>query len=157
MFTKDCKKILNKKENETFKQLVLKKKDINQKNSLINIENGHCHIPEGVISIGNNCFDGCSSLTNIQLPLSLLSIGDYAFKNTNISTITIPEGVTSIGDYCFNWCSSLTSVELPSSLISIGKYPFSNTSLHSVTVPKNCKVDDLAFDKECKVEFKDNE
>ena len=65
--------------------------------------------------------------------------------------------MTSIGDYCFNWCKSLTSIQLPSSLRSIGKYAFSNTSLHSVTVPKNCKVDDLAFDKKCKVEFKDNE
>ena len=30
-------------------------------------------------SIGNYCFSGCRSLTNVQLPSSLLSIDEYAF------------------------------------------------------------------------------
>ena len=30
-------------------------------------------------SIGGHCFNGCTSLTNIQLPSSLISIGEYAF------------------------------------------------------------------------------
>ena len=55
---------------------------------------------EGVASIGYECFYECSSLTNIELPSTLMSIGEKAFSNTNISTITIPEGVTSIGIYC---------------------------------------------------------
>ena len=36
---------------------------------------------EGVTSIGGFCFSDCSSLTNIQLPSSLISIGDGAFRS----------------------------------------------------------------------------
>ena len=41
-----------------------------------------------VISLGDECFDGCSSLTSISLP----------------------SGITSLGKYCFYHCSSLTSI-----------------------------------------------
>ena len=108
-------------------------------------EKKNCIVPEGVTSIGNSCFLGCSTLRNIQLPSTLISIGDNAFRRTNISTITIPEGVTSIGNYCFNGCSSLTSIELPSSLISIGYEAFRDTNISSITIPEGitryeCKV-----------------
>lgn len=36
-------------------------------------------IREGISSIGNGVFEGCSSLTSITLPKSVTSIGDYAF------------------------------------------------------------------------------
>ena len=34
-------------------------------------------------SIGNRCFYECSSLTSVQLPSTLLCIGDYAFSSNN--------------------------------------------------------------------------
>ena len=65
-----------------------------------------------VTSLGNACFNGCSSLTSI----------------------TIPSSVTSLGDRCFNGCKSLTSIDIPSSVTSLGDYCFENcTSLKTVT------------------------
>ena len=101
-------------------------------------------IPEGVISIGKCCLNGCSSLTNIELPSSITSIGDKAFYITNISTITIPEGVTSIGNECFNECKSLTSIQLPSSLINICEGAFYGTGVIDVNIKRMTKF-------ECKV------
>ena len=37
-------------------------------------------IPDGVTSIGDGAFYGCSGLTSVTIPDSVTSIGDYAFK-----------------------------------------------------------------------------
>ena len=91
----------NKKENDVYKRHVLLNRD-NKVGYPLPINNGNCIIPEGVTSIGISCFNCCESLTSIQLPSSLNSIGEEAFKYTNIQTVNIPEGVTSIGKLCFH-------------------------------------------------------
>ena len=82
-------------------------------------------IPEGVTSIGDSAFSGCSSLTSVTIPSSVTSIGGSAFSGcSSLTSVTIPEGVTSIGGYAFYGCSSLTSVTIPEGVTSIGGYAF---------------------------------
>ena len=50
-------------------------------------------IPEGVTSIGDNCFNECKRLTSIHLPSTLKIICCCAFFNTGISEITIPKRI----------------------------------------------------------------
>lgn len=68
-------------------------------------------IPEGVTKIGDFAFSFCR-LNYIELPKSIIKIGEGAFRDSNISEITIPENVTYIGDYCFNNCSQLTKITI---------------------------------------------
>ncbi len=55
---------------------------------------------------------------------SVISIGDWAFRYCNISSITIPKSVTSIGEYAFGNCYCLSSIVIPNSVTSIGNLAF---------------------------------
>ena len=105
-------------------------------------------IEDGVTSIGDYAFRGCSSLTSITLPDSVTSIGDCAFVFcVGLSSITLPDSVTSIGDSAFKNCSSLTSITIPDRVTSIEPYAFDNcSSLTSITIPKSVtRIVDSAF------------
>ena len=53
----------------------------------------------------------CTNLTTIEIPESVSSISDSAFKHcTNLTTIKIPESVTSIDYWAFYDCPKLTTV-----------------------------------------------
>ena len=92
-------------------------------------------IPEGVASIGDSAFSGCSGLTSVTIPSSVTSIGSNAFYGcSSLTSVTIPEGVTSIGSYAFRGCDNLTSVRIPSSVTEIGYAAFVECpNLESVT------------------------
>ena len=106
-------------------------------------------IEDGVTSIGNEAFAGCSSLTSITIPDSVTSIGEGAFSGcSSLTSITIPDGVTSIGDATFYACSSLTSLTIPNSVTSIGEGAFFGcSSLTSITIPSSItSIGKYAFD-----------
>lgn len=105
-------------------------------------------IPEGVTSLGDECFKRAGDLQYVTLPSSLTSIGDSCFEScSKLEAITIPENVTSMGeacfkaavylanvnilgkitslpDYCFKECSTLVRVVLPNSITNIGSQCF---------------------------------
>ena len=75
--------------------------------------------------IGESAFRGNSSITSIEIPNSVTSIGIRAFYDcSGLTSITIPNSVTSIGNYAFEGCTGLTSVTIPNSVTSIGNYAF---------------------------------
>ena len=94
-------------------------------------------IEDGVTSIGDAAFYGCSSLTSITIPDGVTSIGESAFSDcSSLTSITIPDSVTSIGNNAFDSCSSLTSITIPDGVTSIEGSAFYNCSgLTSITIP----------------------
>lgn len=64
-----------------------------------------------VTSIGESSFQGCGSLTSIDISDSVTSIGAFAFeKCSSLTSVKIGNGVTDIGFACFRGCSSLIDI-----------------------------------------------
>ena len=97
------------------------------------------NIPSSVTSIESSAFSGCSSLTSINIPSSVNSIEPGTFLDcSSLTSINIPSSVTSIGDYAFLGCSALTSINIPSSVNSIGYRAFEGCSaLTSINIPSS--------------------
>jgi hypothetical protein len=91
-----------------------------------------------VTSIGQDAFSD-SGLTSITIPNSVTSIGELAFYYCiSLTNVTIGNNVTSIGFQAFIDCTHLMSVTIGNSVTSIGNGAFYNcASLTNVTIPNS--------------------
>ncbi len=111
-------------------------------------------IPDGVVSIGNCAFEGCTGLTDVTIGDGVVSIGNYAFGGcTGLTDVTIGDGVTEIGYSAFFRCSGLTGVTIGNGVTDIGSDAFYGCSdLTSISVaadnPAYCSADDVLFSKD---------
>lgn len=106
---------------------------INQMNNLIALDLSEATCT----SVPNNAFDGLARLSNVKLPEGIASIGDYAFRGTQILNIDIPNSVKSIGNGAF-YQTRVRSVNFgaESQLQSIGYEAFFQcTSLKEFIMP----------------------
>ena len=106
-------------------------------------------LPNSVETIGQYAFAFCTSLVSASFSAGLKSIGSYAFnKDTALTTINIPDSVESIADYAFFKCP-ITDLSLGKSLETIGTFAFSQCKLVNVTMfNKVAVIGDSAFAKQ---------
>ena len=96
-------------------------------------------------------FYGCTSLTNVSIPSSVIAIGQYAFYGcTSLTSISIPSSITRIESSAFVDCTSLTDIyalrteaeeyncdnDAFHDILSSSDIPYSTATLH---VPKGSK------------------
>ncbi|MBO4734009.1 MAG: leucine-rich repeat protein [Clostridia bacterium] len=104
-------------------------------------------IVNGVTSIGNYAFWGCSGLTSVTIGNSVTLIGDDAFSHcSGLTSITIPNSVTVIGSCAFSDCTGLTAITIPDSITLVGNGAFG----HCLKL-KRVNITDLAA--WCRISF----
>ena len=79
-------------------------------------------IPDSVLKLGDNVFSGCKSMTKI-VANGVTSVGSSFIRDTNIKQVILPS-IVSLGGSVFTLCYNLELVDLGENLTSIGTYCF---------------------------------
>ena len=101
-----------------------------------------------VTTIGNAAFQN-SAVTSVTIPDSVTAIHDGAFVNcTSLKSVTLPSSLSFISESLFLGCSQLTTIHIPDFVYSIQPYAFSNCgNLKTIRIPVSVTfIGDFAFD-----------
>ena len=100
-------------------------------------------IPDFVTEIGEEAFDGCSMLEEIEIHGGVKKIASQAFCGcSRLRSVVMSDGVEIIGNRAFEGCLSLKSVRIPESVTEIGRLVFLGCSPHEkVYVPKRLHLE----------------
>lgn len=86
-----------------------------------------------VTSVGNNAFatptEGEAQIKEVEIPATVTTIGENAFKNNDQIEEVKAEGVQTIGNQAFENCSALEKVDFGKNLSSIGNKAFNYCGL----------------------------
>lgn len=95
-------------------------------------------MPNSITGIGQNAFEMCFHLQNVQLSASLKSINKKVFSACNdLQSIVIPDSVTVIRESAFEGCTALRTVLFPRLLKKIEYGAFRDcTALTNVILPE---------------------
>ena len=91
-------------------------------------------IPASVTSIGESAFDGCTRLATVSIPASVTSVGSDAFENTPWLGDQ-PDGVVYVGKVAYKWKGDATIATIADGTISISPRAFSSAQITSVSIP----------------------
>jgi hypothetical protein len=59
-----------------------------------------------------------------MFPMNVEEIGDHAFYNSGLTSVTLLKGIKKVGDHAFTDCKKLESVSLTSTIESFGSMCF---------------------------------
>ena len=107
-------------------------------------------LPKRLKHLGEDCFNGCSSLEKILIPKTVESTGYYgaAFGNCPLlKNVILEEGMTKIAPDLFSYCGSIEEINIPDSVTEIGAGAFKYCELLSAVNLSNSitLIDNGAF------------
>lgn len=89
-------------------------------------------IPDSVTEIGSNAFSGCASLKEVKLGSGVKVISSYTFRDCeNLESVTFSEGLETVGDEAF-LNTSVRTLTLPGSIKRLGVRAFSFEKLEKI-------------------------
>ena len=82
-------------------------------------------IPTSVVEIERCCFNGMTSLKEIELPTNVTEFGEGLFGGcSSLTSITLHDNYNEVKEADFYQCRSLSSIVLPSTVTKISAYAF---------------------------------
>ena len=94
--------------------------------------------------IWDGAFSGCTSLSGVSFPDTLLFIGDGAFRGCSGKTfakVNLPDGLRVLGSGAFYGCSNVTGAKLGKTIAAIPADCFGFCSaLNSITIPDSVRT-----------------
>lgn len=106
-------------------------------------------LPDSILTIGNHAFENCDHVYSLTLGANLTSIGESAFAGcVMLETLAIPDGVTEIKSAAFAGCVKLQKITLPPMLTRIEAELLRDCAgLTKVVIPKGVvTIGSHAFD-----------
>lgn len=105
------------------------------------------HIKEGTRFIGSKAFSDCKNMSSINIPETVISIGDSVFLNSGLTSITIPMSVTKSGWNPFIGCKELTTITFSEGVERIEEHFLDDCeSLTTIVIPNSIKtIEPCAF------------
>ncbi len=109
------------------------------------------NLPDGLISIGQEAFNGCTSLRCIRIPDTVKTIGARAFSGCReLTSVRLSNSLSVIPTALFSTCVSLQELTLPESLTTIGESAFYFCkSITALYIPKTVTVIQAGAFKDC--------
>ena len=103
---------------------------------------GDLVLPECVNTLGRLAFQGCSSLSSVEINCNVDEIPEQCFNRcTNLKTVYLPISAKTIGNLAFANCPILRDVYIPESVKSISNTAF----LNSGDIVIHCFYDSYAY------------
>ncbi len=95
---------------------------------------------EGLTYIGASAFEGCTALTEIKLPESMVDVANNAFKNAGLKSVNTGDGLLKIASDAFAGNKKLTDVYLGKNVEKLGEGAFKDcAALVAVNLPASLK------------------
>ena len=94
-------------------------------------------IPDEITGLSVTAVQGLAfrnnQLSEVTLSKNILSIGDFAFAENQLTSISLPNTTTTIGAYAF-WDNDLTEITIPNKVTAIGNNAFKENNLTKVNL-----------------------
>ena len=118
------------------------------------------HIPvevwgQAVTAIANDAFRN-DQLTSVTIPNGIISIGNNTFANNQLINVTIPNSVITIGAKAFE-NNRLSNITIGNGVETIGERAFFGNNPSNITIGANVTFGTLAFARNVEISYTDKD
>lgn len=100
---------------------------------------GKLEFPLGLREIGAHAFEGCSCNSSIELPDTVVTLGESAFSDCYLNHLSLSNNLKEIPANCFSY-NRLRSLKLPQSVKVIRRGAFDVNFLSKITFTKGLEI-----------------